>query len=59
MWWDLRRSEVESKFLYFPDENHWVLRPGNIVVWYRTVLDFLGHHVLGETTGEKGDDRDG
>ncbi len=59
LWWDLRRSEVESKFLYFPDENHWVLRPGNIVVWYRTVLDFLGHHVLGETTGEKGDDRDG
>ncbi|MFI6507660.1 prolyl oligopeptidase family serine peptidase [Streptosporangium sp. NPDC050855] len=47
LWWDLRRSEVESKFLYFPDENHWVLKPGNAIVWYETVLAFLGQHVLG------------
>ncbi|MEU4835484.1 prolyl oligopeptidase family serine peptidase [Streptosporangium sp. NPDC023615] len=47
LWWDLRRSEVESKFLYFPDENHWVLKPGNAVVWYETVLAFLEQHVLG------------
>ncbi|MEU1878531.1 prolyl oligopeptidase family serine peptidase [Streptosporangium sp. NPDC020072] len=47
LWWDLRRSEVESKFLYFPDENHWVLKPGNAVVWYETVLAFLAQHVLG------------
>ncbi|MEV7006214.1 S9 family peptidase [Streptosporangium sp. NPDC051022] len=47
LWWDLRRSEVESKFLYFPDENHWVLRPGNVVVWYETVLAFLAQHLLG------------
>ncbi|RVX43205.1 dipeptidyl aminopeptidase/acylaminoacyl peptidase [Nonomuraea polychroma] len=48
LWWDLRRSEVESKFLYFPDENHWILKPGNIVAWYETVLAFLGQHVLGQ-----------
>lgn len=61
LWWDLRRSEVESKFLYFPDENHWVLRPGNIIVWYQTVLDFLSEHVLGqrESAGGKGEERDG
>ncbi|GAA0912326.1 S9 family peptidase [Nonomuraea longicatena] len=47
LWWDLRRTDVESKFLYFPDENHWILKPGNIVAWYETVLAFLGHHVLG------------
>ncbi|MBB2911836.1 dipeptidyl aminopeptidase/acylaminoacyl peptidase [Streptosporangium becharense] len=47
LWWDLRRSGVESKFLYFPDENHWVLKPGNVVVWYETVLAFLAQHVLG------------
>ncbi|WP_285775825.1 prolyl oligopeptidase family serine peptidase [Microtetraspora sp. NBRC 13810] len=41
LWWDLRRSSVESKFLYFPDENHWVLKPGNVVAWYETVLAFL------------------
>ena len=37
-----------SKFLYFPDENHWVLGPGNARVWYETVFAFLGEHVLGE-----------
>jgi dipeptidyl aminopeptidase/acylaminoacyl peptidase len=48
LWWDLRRTEVESKFLYFPDENHWILKPGNTVAWYETVLAFLGEHVLGQ-----------
>jgi dipeptidyl aminopeptidase/acylaminoacyl peptidase len=48
LWWDLQRSGVESKFLYFPDENHWVLKPGNAIVWYETVLAFLSQHVLGE-----------
>ncbi|WP_184882630.1 S9 family peptidase [Sphaerisporangium siamense] len=48
LWWDLRRSSVESKFLYFPDENHWILKPGNTVAWYETILAFLAQHVLGE-----------
>ncbi|WP_252375105.1 MULTISPECIES: S9 family peptidase [unclassified Nonomuraea] len=48
LWWDLRRTEVEAKFLYFPDENHWILKPGNAVAWYETVLAFLAQHVLGE-----------
>ena len=36
------------KFLYFPDENHWVLGPGNSRIWYETVFAFLAQHVLGE-----------
>jgi dipeptidyl aminopeptidase/acylaminoacyl peptidase len=48
LWSDLLRHDVEAKFLYFPDENHWILSPGNAVVWYETVLAFLGRHVLGE-----------
>ncbi|SDH33425.1 S9 family peptidase [Nonomuraea jiangxiensis] len=48
LWWDLQRSEVDAKFLYFPDENHWVLKPGNAVAWYETVLAFLAQHVLGQ-----------
>ncbi|GGO70912.1 peptidase S9 [Nonomuraea cavernae] len=48
LWWDLRRTNVESKFLYFPDENHWILKPGNTVAWYETVLAFLAQHVLGQ-----------
>ncbi|WP_223166307.1 S9 family peptidase [Nonomuraea sp. SYSU D8015] len=48
LWRDLQRSEIEAKFLYFPDENHWILKPGNIVAWYETVLAFLAQHVLGQ-----------
>jgi dipeptidyl aminopeptidase/acylaminoacyl peptidase len=43
---DLVRYGVDVKFLYFPDENHWVLKPGNAKVWYQTVFAFLDHHVL-------------
>ena len=48
LWTDLVRHEVPAKYLYFPDENHWVLKPGNARVWYETVLAFLDHHALGE-----------
>jgi dipeptidyl aminopeptidase/acylaminoacyl peptidase len=48
LWYDLQKRGVPSKFLYFPDENHWVLTPGNAVVWYETVLAFLAEHVLGQ-----------
>ena len=48
LWWDLIRNQVEAKFLYYPDENHWILTPGNATVWYETVLAFLAQHVLGE-----------
>jgi len=49
LWWDLQRREVDSKFLYFPDEGHWVLKPGNARVWYETVWAWLATHVLGES----------
>jgi dipeptidyl aminopeptidase/acylaminoacyl peptidase len=48
LWYDLQKRGVPSKFLYFPDENHWVLTPGNARVWYETVLAFLAEHVLGQ-----------
>ncbi|HEY7176922.1 MAG TPA: S9 family peptidase [Micromonosporaceae bacterium] len=35
------------KFLYFPDENHWVLSPQHAKVWYDTVFAFLASTVLG------------
>ena len=40
----LQRQGVESKLLYFPDENHWVLKPNNSIQWYGTVLDWLDAH---------------
>ena len=48
LWTDLWRHGVEAKFLYFPDENHWILSPGHAVIWYQTVLAFLAAHLLGE-----------
>ena len=47
LWWDLSRTGAEAKFLYFPDENHWILKPQHSVVWYETVFAFLAHHLLG------------
>jgi len=48
LWWDLSRHGAEAKFLYFPDENHWILTPGHAQVWYETVFAFLAQHVLGQ-----------
>ncbi|MBD9535060.1 S9 family peptidase [Stenotrophomonas sp. STM01] len=41
----LQRQGIESKFLYFPDENHWVLKPHNSVKWHDTVNDWLKQHI--------------
>ena len=36
-----QRKGVPSRFLYFPDENHWVLKPQNSILWHNTVLDWI------------------
>jgi dipeptidyl aminopeptidase/acylaminoacyl peptidase len=41
----LQRQGVESKMLYFPNENHWVLKPLNSELWYNTVLGWLDAHL--------------
>ena len=48
LWTDLMRHGVKARFLYFPDENHWILKPRNGRLWYETVLGFLDEHVLGK-----------
>jgi dipeptidyl aminopeptidase/acylaminoacyl peptidase len=53
LWWDLLAAAkpdepLPHRFLYFPDENHWVLTPEHAKVWYSTVLAFLAWHVLGQ-----------
>ena len=37
----LRFHGVDAKLLVYPDENHWILRPKNIVSWYQAVFDFI------------------
>jgi dipeptidyl aminopeptidase/acylaminoacyl peptidase len=53
LWWDLcSRAEdpasMPHRFLYFPNENHWVLTPQHAKLWYETVHAFLAQHVLGQ-----------
>jgi dipeptidyl aminopeptidase/acylaminoacyl peptidase len=48
LWTDLSRHGVDARFLYFPDENHWVLKPQNVRLWYETVGRYLAEHLLGE-----------
>ncbi len=36
-----QRLGIPSEFLYFPDENHWVLKPQNSIQWHETVLRWL------------------
>jgi dipeptidyl aminopeptidase/acylaminoacyl peptidase len=45
----LQRRGIPSKLLYFPDENHWVLKPHNSILWHDTVLGWLDQWVKGET----------
>ena len=37
----LQRKGIPSRFLYFPDENHWILKPANSILWHDSVLDWL------------------
>ena len=37
----LQRKGIPSKFLHFPDENHWVLKPANSIQWHETVLGWI------------------
>jgi dipeptidyl aminopeptidase/acylaminoacyl peptidase len=46
----LQRRDIPSKLLYFPDENHWVLKPHNSIQWHETVLGWLDQWT-GEDSG--------
>ncbi len=41
-------GRTPHRFLYFPDENHWVLSPQHAAIWYGTVFAFLAENGLGE-----------
>ena len=43
----LQRKGIPSEFLFYPDENHWVLKPHNSIRWHETVNDWL-HRWLDE-----------
>jgi dipeptidyl aminopeptidase/acylaminoacyl peptidase len=37
----LQKRGVPSKLVYFPDENHWVLKPQNSLFWYKSVREWV------------------
>ena len=41
----LQRLKVPSRMLYFPDEGHWVLKPQNSQLWYKTVTDWIDWYI--------------
>ena len=41
----LQRLGVPSKMLYFPDEGHWVLKPQNSDLWYKTVNGWVNEWI--------------
>ncbi|WP_227497257.1 S9 family peptidase [Planctomonas psychrotolerans] len=51
LWSELTAASADDagvsphRFLFYPDENHWVLKPQNSAVWYETVFAFLDEHV--------------
>ncbi|MBP5662657.1 MAG: S9 family peptidase [Bacteroidales bacterium] len=36
---------IPSRYLYFPDETHWVLRPQNSLLWHRNFIDWFDTHL--------------
>ncbi len=41
----LQNRGVRSRFLYYPDENHWVLKQNNSIRWYQEVRDWLAEFI--------------
>lgn len=41
----LQQNGVESRYLTFPDENHWVLKPENSLLWHAVVIDWINKFV--------------
>ncbi|MBT1443935.1 S9 family peptidase [Shewanella sp. JM162201] len=37
----LQSKGIESRMIYFPDENHWILKPNNSIYWYNEVKDWM------------------
>jgi dipeptidyl aminopeptidase/acylaminoacyl peptidase len=41
----LKQKGVPARLVYFPDENHWVLKPQNSLVWHREVFGWLDKYI--------------
>jgi dipeptidyl aminopeptidase/acylaminoacyl peptidase len=43
----LKAKNVAARLVYFPDENHWILKPQNSRLWYREFFDWVARYAPG------------
>ncbi len=43
----LKAKSVPARLVYFPDENHWILKPQNSRLWYREFFDWVARYAPG------------
>jgi len=43
----LKAKKVDARLVWFPDENHWILKPQNSRLWYREFLDWVARYAPG------------
>ena len=41
----LQRRGVPSRYVFFPDEGHWILKPANRIVWWHEMLGWLAKYL--------------
>ena len=41
----LKLKGIDSKLVYCPKENHWVLKPENQIIWFREIIDWFNKYV--------------
>ena len=46
----LKAKNVAARLVWFPDENHWILKPQNSRLWYREFFDWIGRYAPGGAT---------
>jgi dipeptidyl aminopeptidase/acylaminoacyl peptidase len=40
----LQHKGIDSRIIYYPDENHWILKPNNSIYWYQQVREWIGKY---------------
>ena len=48
----LQRRGIPSRLLFFPNENHWVLKPANSLQWHQEVLKWIGQYTGGGSAAD-------
>jgi dipeptidyl aminopeptidase/acylaminoacyl peptidase len=43
----LKARDIDARLVYFPDENHWILKPQNSRLWYREFFGWLARYAKG------------